>query len=167
MLRRIEKSQGCHTPRLDGVHRFVPVEGERWGERKQPGFHGPRRGGPVHQPFLPQVEFWWEMESPKRFELLRRDNPVLCLGRSISLSLTYPIVGDRGVGWLHGGWNREWGICTVTQDLTLDSVLSYCLLNLSMISEQGPAFSFCPEPHKLCSCSCLPKGVWNNSECPT
>lgn len=29
MLRRIEKSQGCHTPRLDGVHRFVPVEGER------------------------------------------------------------------------------------------------------------------------------------------
>ena len=164
MLRRIEESQGCHTPRLDGIYGFVCVEGERWGERRQPGFHGPKRGGPVHQPFLPQVEFWWEMESPKRFELLRGDNPVLCLGRSISLSLTYPMAGDRRSrvsAWRAGIMSEG----SVQSHRT--SVLSYCLLNLSMISEQGPAFSFCPEPHKLCSCSCLPKGAWNNSECPT
>lgn len=98
MLRRMGKSQGCHTPRLDGVHRFVHVVGEEWErERRQPAFHGPKWGGPVFcAPVTPTLG-WVPVEDrlSKKVWVTEDRQPVLCLGRHISLSLTYTTVGGR------------------------------------------------------------------------
>lgn len=169
MLRRKEKSPGCHIPRDDGLH--VCLEGERW-EREGEAAWAPQvwEKEPwvlCNNHFHPRLRSVGR-ESPERFELLRIGGLMLCWGRSILLLLASSIVLSRRGRVSAQSWPLEWETYLVRHTGPhAGLVLSfYCLEIFNNFWTKGPAFSVCPGPHKLCSCSYLHKEICANSESP-